>query len=122
MNREELLAYCLQKKGAWLDHPFGPDFDVVKVKSRIFAQLFELGGVPQITLNGDAMTNDFYRQRFSAHIRRGYHCPPIQQPYFNTIDLTGGVPEEELRNMVDLSYRYVVGKLSRKLRQELETE
>lgn len=120
MNRERLLDYCLAKPGAYLDHPFGPEFDVVKVKGRIFAQIFQLKGTPMITVNGDAVTNDFHRVRYPDAIKRGWHCPPVQQPYFNTIDLTGGVPEDELLSMVDFSYRYIVGKLTKKLQKELE--
>lgn len=121
MTRQQLLAYCLAQKGAYPDHPFGPDFDVVKVKGKIFAQLFDLNGTPMLTVNGDAVTNDFHRVRYPDAIRRGWHCPPVQQPYFNTIDLTGGVPDEELLAMVDFSYRYIVGKLPKKVQKELLT-
>jgi len=120
MTRTQLLDYCLSKPGAYPDHPFGPEFDVIKVKGKIFAQLFELNGVPCITVNGDAVTNDFWRVRYPDAIKRGWHCPPVQQPYFNTIDLTGEVPEEELLGMLDFSYRYVVGKLPKRIQRELE--
>lgn len=40
MNYPELLDYCLLKKGAYVDHPFGPDSDIIKVEGKIFAQLF----------------------------------------------------------------------------------
>ena len=122
MTRKPLLDYCLAQKGAYPDHPFGPEFDVVKVKRKIFVQLFELNGIPMLTVNGDAVTNDFYRMRYPDAIRRGWHCPPVQQPYFNTIDLTGRVPEEELLSIVDFSYRYVVGKLPKRVQRELEEE
>ena len=49
----------------------------------------------------------------------GYHCPPVQQPYFNTVDLTADIPDSELTAMIDRSYRYVVGKLPRRLRADL---
>ncbi len=122
MTHKELLAYCLTKKGAYIDHPFGDSSDIVKVKKRIFAQLFCLSGIPMITINGDAMTNDFYRQLYPEYVRRGYHCPPIQQPYFNTINLTGSIPDDMLLTMIDKSYSYVVGKLTKKLQKELSEE
>ena len=75
-----------------------------------------------ITVNGDPVTNDFYRQMYPEYIKRGYHCPPVQQPYFNTIDLTGNIPESELFVMIDNSYKYVVSKLTKKLQKELENE
>ena len=120
MTHEELLKYCLTKTGAYVDHPFGPDSDIIKVKKRIFAQLFYLNGKPMMTVNGDAVTNDFYRQIYPDFVKRGYHCPPVQQPYFNTIDLTENIPDDELLVMIDSSYKYVVGKLTKKARAELE--
>jgi predicted DNA-binding protein (MmcQ/YjbR family) len=51
MTEKEFLNYCLNKKGAYLDFPFGDGVAVVKVGKRIFAQLFELRGVTAVTLN-----------------------------------------------------------------------
>ena len=122
MTHNELLQYCLTKRGAYVDHPFGPDSDIIKVKKRIFAQLFSLNGTPMITVNGDAVTNDFYRKIYPDLVRRGYHCPPVQQPYFNTVDLSGDIPDNDLLAMIDSSYKYVVGKLTKKAQRELEDE
>ena len=122
MTHEQLLKYCLTKKGAYVDHPFGPDSDIIKVKKRIFAQMFYLNGKPMMTVNGDAVTNDFYRQIYPDCVKRGYHCPPVQQPYFNTVDLSGNILDKELLAMIDSSYKYVVGKLTKKARAELEEE
>lgn len=119
MTHSDLLSYCLQKKGAYEDHPFGDNCTVVKVKKRIFAQLFMLGGEPMLTFNGDIPTGEFYRTMFPDDVKRGYHCPPVQQPYFNTVNLSGSVPDEELLRMIDGSYKYVVSKLTKKAREEL---
>ena len=122
MTHEEILKYCLAKNGAYEDHPFGDESTVVKVEKRIFAQLFFLKGVPMLTFNGDAMTGDFYRKTYPDHVKRGYHCPPVQQPYFNTVDLTGKVPDGEILRMLDGSYKYVVGKLPKKIQKKLEEQ
>ena len=122
MTHKEILNYCLTKKGAYQDSPFGDGSICVKVKKRIFAQLFYLKGEPMFTFNGDMMTRDYYRRAFPDDIKRGYHCPPVQQPYFNTVNLNGSVPDEEFFHMVDSSYIYVVGKLTKKLQKELEEE
>ena len=119
MTHKELLEHCLLKKGAYIDHPFGYDSDIIKVKKKIFAQKFCLDGIPMITLNGDALRNDFYRKLYPESVKRGYHCPPVQQPYFNTIHLTGNVPADVLMEMIDYSYDYVVNKLTKKLQREL---
>ena len=120
MTHEKILKYCLAKNGAYEDRPFGEGTTVVKVEKRIFAQLFFLKGVPMLTFNGDAMTGDFYRNTYPNDVKRGYHCPPVQQPYFNTVDLTGSVPDEEILRMLDSSYKYVVGKLPKKIQRKIE--
>lgn len=122
MTHKELLDYCLTKKGAYKDSPFGDGTVCIKVKKRIFAQLFCLKGEPMLTFNGDALTGDFYRKMYPDDIKRGYHCPPVQQPYFNTVNLGGNIPDEEILQMIDISYKYVVSKLTKKVRTELENE
>jgi len=122
MNQTEILSYCLSKKGAYEDHPFGEGSTIVKVKKRIFAQLFFLNNEPMFTFNGDALTGEFYRTEFPNDVKRGYHCPPVVQPYFNTVRLNGSVPDETILRMADISYSYVVSKLTKKARMELDEE
>lgn len=111
MTPEELIDFCLKKKGACIDHPFGPDSTILKVEKKIFAQFFKLNGEDKITLNCDMMTGQFYRQLYPGTVVRGYHCPPIQQPYFNTFPINCEIPEEMIYEMIDHSYQTVVGKL-----------
>lgn len=40
-------------------------------------------------------------------------CPPVQQPYWNTIFLDD-FPDDELLNMIDLAYDTVFSKFSKK--------
>ena len=58
MTHSEILSYCLEKQGAYEDHPFGDGCTVVEVKKRIFAQLFMLGCGPMLTSNGDIVTGE----------------------------------------------------------------
>ena len=126
MTFDEIESYCLSKPGSYLDWPFGPDFFVVKVKSptqekgRIFAQPFIHRGEPKVTLNCDMLTGEVYRAIYPGTVVRGYHCPPIQQPYFNTVTLDGTVPDDVLNEMIDHAYSVVVGRLPKKHRKELE--
>lgn len=119
MLSNDWIGYCLQKNGAYLDHPFGPDSTVVKVEKRIFAQFFRLKGQDSITLNCDRMTGEFYRQCYPGIVVRGYHCPPVQQPYFNTFPLNGSVPDHIIREMIAHSYSTVVGKLPKYVQRKL---
>lgn len=125
MTCNEIIDYCLLKPGAFLDYPFDPMFPVVKVKAlsqekgRIFAQPFILRGEPKVTLNCTPMSADFYRSVYPESVTRGWHCPPIQQPHFNTVALDGTVPDEEILQMIDHAYDVVVSKLPKYLQREL---
>lgn len=119
MEAEDILDYCLAKPGAWLDHPFGPIPDCVKVGRRLFAQLYPKPKDYKITLNCDRMTADFYRQLYPGTVIPGYHCPPVQRPYFNTIWLNGTVPDGELRRMIDHAYDVVLHKHTKKEQEEI---
>lgn len=118
MQYSELLNYCLSKNGAYIDHPFGPESDIIKVEGKIFAQLFILKGKETATFNCERMTGDFYRQLFPGIIVRGYHCPAVQQPYFNSFPIDS-VPDELIFEMADHSYATVVGKLPKYKQKKL---
>lgn len=125
MTTQQIIKVCLKFPGAFLDYPFGPDVTIVKVKSaksqaRIFAQLFELNGEPKATFNCDRLTGEFYRSLYPGKVTRGYHCPPVQQPYFNTVALDGTIPDEEIMNMIRHSYAAVVAKLPKYAQEELQ--
>ena len=125
MIHQKIVDYCLQKAGAYLDYPFNPINPTVKVKSpsqdkgRIFAQPFYLRGEAKVTLNCTSAAAEYYRNVYPNAVVRGWHCPPIQQPYFNTINLDGSVPDEEILIMIDHSYKTVVAKLPMYIQKEL---
>lgn len=119
MKTEEIISYCLKKNGAYIDHPFGPESTIIKVEKKIFAQFFTLKGIESVTFNCDAMTGEFYRSLFPGVVVRGYHCPPVQQPYFNTLPLDGEVPDELILEMADHSYKIVTGKLPKYVQKRL---
>ncbi len=125
MTAEQIVEVCLKKPGSYIDRPFGPEVTVIKVRaerypaSRIFAQLFHLKGVPCATFNCSPLAGEFYRSVYPGAVTRGYHCPPVQQPYFNTVKLSGDVPDEEILRMIDHSYAVVVAKLPKYVRREL---
>ncbi len=114
MNNTEITAYCLTKPGAYDDQPFGEWPICYKVKGKIFAQLYP----DKITLKCTAFSGDALRQAYPGIVVRGYHCPPVQQPYWNTIDLSR-FPSRELPAMIDHAYETVVAKLPKKIQKEL---
>ena len=119
MTTEDWIAYCLSKPGAYVDHPFGVDSTILKVEKRIFAQFFQLHGQESCTVNCDAVSGQFYRQTYPEIVVRGWHCPPVQQPYFNTFPLNGALTDDTITEMLDLNYRTVVGKLPKYIQKKL---
>ena len=109
-----MKAYCLAKPGAMETYPFGEFPVCYKVCGKIFAQLYP----DKITLKCTAFSGEAFRSAYLGIITRGYHCPRVQQPYWNTIDLAR-FPSEELPMMIDHAYETVVGKLPKRARMEL---
>ncbi|MDD4495963.1 MAG: MmcQ/YjbR family DNA-binding protein [Eubacteriales bacterium] len=115
MTTEEIISYCLLKPEAYVDFPFGDIPICIKVKKKLFAQLYPNKQDYKITLNCDRITGEYYRSKYPNTVNRGYHCPPVQQPYFNTILLNGKVSDNEIKAMIDHSYMTVVKKLTQKV-------
>ena len=125
MTHEQIINYCLQKNGAYLDYPFNEAVPVLKVKApsqnkgRIFAQVFYLHGEPKTTLSCTPDSAMYYQSLYPGSVVRGWHCPPVQQPHFNTISLDGSVPDDVIITMIDDAYEVVVKKYPKYIQKEL---
>jgi predicted DNA-binding protein (MmcQ/YjbR family) len=117
MKTEELEAYCLQKPESYRDQPFGPEPVCFKVRKRIFAQIYPTPDDFKITLKCEPVQGDFYRMQFPGVVLRGYHCPPVQQPFWNTVYLNETVSDELVYLMIDQAYRAVIEKLNEKVKR-----
>lgn len=120
MTVEEIIAYCLSKKEAYKDYPFGEIPICLRVRGKIFAQIYPEPQDYKITLKCEPMFADFYRHRFPCTVVRGYFCPPVQQPYWNTVYMNGAVPDSELRLMMDHAYQAAVSRLPKRVQSELK--
>lgn len=118
MLPEEIKAYCLSKHKACETYPFGDVPICYKLNGKIFAQLYPYEWDYKITLKCTAEAGDFYRNVYPGKVVRGYHCPPVQQPYWNTVHLED-FPDEELLNMIDLAYETVLKSFSKKVQKEI---
>jgi predicted DNA-binding protein (MmcQ/YjbR family) len=115
MTREGLLKFCGSMPGAVEDYPFGDGVAVFKVGGRMFA-LVPLEGDPgSVNLKCDPDRALELRARFSA-VRPGYHQ---DKRHWNTVDLDGSIEDDELREMIDHSYRLVINGLPRAQRARL---
>jgi predicted DNA-binding protein (MmcQ/YjbR family) len=76
MNRDELRANCLSKRGAREDFPFGDDVAVYKVMGKLFA-LLPVDAPNQISLKCDPTFAEVLRQTY-AEVTPGYHLNKIK--------------------------------------------
>jgi predicted DNA-binding protein (MmcQ/YjbR family) len=107
MDLAEFREYCLGKSCATENTPFGPDVLVFKVSGKMFA-LAALDEVPTtVNLKCDPDLALELRDRYEE-IRPGYH---MNKKHWNTVEIEGGVPDSELRKMIDHSYDLVAKRL-----------
>jgi len=107
MHLESFREYCLTKPGATEGTPFGEDVLVLKVGGKMFA-LAALDEVPAtVNLKCDPDLALELRDRYEQ-VRPGYH---MNKKHWNTVEIDSGVPEAELRKMIDHSYELVVKSL-----------
>lgn len=111
MNAQMLMEYCQAKPGATLYCPFGPEPVCARIGKRIFAEIFT--SQPWVTLKCEPLYGQMLRDRYPQTVRRGYHCPPPQHPYNNTVTLDGTVPDAEVLAMVDHSYARALASQTR---------
>ncbi|MET7402486.1 MmcQ/YjbR family DNA-binding protein [Dactylosporangium sp. NPDC005572] len=111
MTRDELLAHCLAKPGAWQDQPWEGDV-VVKVGAKIFAFI---GGPGSTTVgvkcapSREAADEWLHRYPDDAAV-----MPYIGRSGWNTLRYGGAIPDDEIVEAVDESYRWVVSKLPKR--------
>ena len=107
MDLAEFREYCLSKPSAHEGTPFGPDVLVFKVGGKMFV-LAALDGVPTtVNLKCDPDLALDLRDRYEQ-IRPGYH---MNKKHWNTVEIECGIPDPELRKMIDHSYDLVIKRL-----------
>lgn len=116
---KKIETYCMQKPGVYETRPFGKYPICYRVMGKIFAQFNPEEKFYKLTLKCEPEKADFYRQVYAGIVVRGYHCPPVQQPHWNTIDLTAFQDMEMLFHMIDEAYDTLVGTFSKKTRGQL---
>jgi predicted DNA-binding protein (MmcQ/YjbR family) len=117
VDTRTLQAYCLAKPGAWPDNPWDQDHPVIKVgpgeASRIFAFLGAAGVGVKGGLSREAADEWLDRFPGDASVMR-YRG----RSGWNDLAFGGAIPDEDLLDAVDESYRLVVAKLPRRHRPE----
>lgn len=117
MTRDELLARCLARPGAWEDEPWEGDL-VAKVGTKIFAFLgagHPPGQPATIGLKCGA-TREAANEWLLRYPGDASVMPYIGRFGWNSLRVGGEIPDDELLEAVEASYQAVVSKLPRKER------
>jgi len=107
MYLAQFREYCLSKPRATEGTPFGPDVLVFKVGGKMFA-LAALDEVPTtVNLKCDPDLALDLRDRYEQ-VTPGYH---MNKKHWNTVEIETGIPDAEVRKMIDHSYDLVANSL-----------
>ena len=112
-SRTRWLDHCLVQPGAWRDEPWEGDV-VVKVGPKIFAFLGSVDPATSIGLKcGDREAADLWLERYPGKVGV---MPYLGRYGWNSFVLDGSIPDDEVAELIEHSYRQVVAKLPRSQR------
>ena len=84
----------------------------------MFAIISETATPVTINLKNVPAVNFALRDRWKA-VSAGYHMNKL---HWNTVTLDGTIPDDDIRGMIDDSYRLVFDSLTKKARAVIETD
>lgn len=114
MTVDEYRTYCLSFKGATEDLPFDENTLAFKVKGKIFA-LTDIDLFDSINLKCDPEEAIELRERYEG-ITPGYH---MNKRHWITVRTDGSVPSRLIYELTEKSYKLVVGKLPKNIKNTL---
>jgi predicted DNA-binding protein (MmcQ/YjbR family) len=115
MTREDLVAHCLTKPGAYLDHPWGEQDSVVKVGGKIFCFFGSDGDPPSLCAKSTRELVEQWRARYPGHIGPARY---LHKQLWSRIDVSrpDGPDDDEARELMDDSYELILASLPRSRR------
>ena len=110
-----LQAYCLAKPGAWADFPWEHDHPVIKVGAGERGKIFAFLGADSVGVKAgrDRDTADEWLDRYPGDATVMAY---IGRSGWNSLSLHAAIPDEEILEAVEESYRLVVAGLPKKHR------
>src|SRR5690606_21355899 len=114
MDIETFREYCLSLPGTTESLPFGPEFLVFKVGSKMFA-LTDIDHFESINLKCDPERAIDLRARY-PEVRPGYH---MNKRHWNTIEISPRISDQQYLQWIRESYDLVWAKLPGKERKEI---
>lgn len=116
MDGEELQKHARERvgelPGAGLDHPFGPGWDVYKVRDKVFMLLTDVTGEPIVILKSDPEEGKALREQHEG-ITPGYH---MNKKHWITLHPSDDLSKQLIDDLVADSYLLVVNNLPRAAR------
>lgn len=109
MTHKELEEYVLSFPNTWLDYPFGEGTSVYKAgdkqtrEGKLFAIIADESDPLRVSLKCDPQLAATLRERYES-VLPGYH---LNKKHWNTILCTGQLTNDEIFDLVRLSYRLV---------------
>jgi predicted DNA-binding protein (MmcQ/YjbR family) len=105
---QRTAADCAKElPGAQLEQPFGPDWEVFKVRGKVFMLMTEVPGRPVVILKAEPGEAHALRVQYS-HITPGYH---MNKKHWITVESGEGINRKLVEELVSDSYRLVVAHL-----------
>jgi predicted DNA-binding protein (MmcQ/YjbR family) len=117
MDVETMQAHCLAKPGAWPDDPWDHEYPVIKVGPGERGKIFAFLGAAKVGVKA-AATREAADEWLARYPGEATVMPYIGRSGWNNLALDGTIPDDELREAVDESYRLVVAGLPKRLRPE----
>jgi len=119
MTLQELMEHALRYPSGCAENPFGPESLCIRIGPHgpIFLNLMPVNN--WASFRCEPQQGMVWRTQFPGTVRRGWHCPPVQQPYNNTVTLNGTVPDPILLDMLDHSYYRALRSMTKEKRREL---
>ncbi|WJY64252.1 hypothetical protein CATRI_11005 [Corynebacterium atrinae] len=102
--QRQAAARAGELPGAYLDHPFGPDWDVFKVREKVFMLQTKLHGKPLVTLKADPSVSQLLRSSHQS-ITPGYH---MNKKHWITLHPGGDLDRQFVEDLVTESYLLVI--------------
>ena len=118
MDVKRMLAHCLALPGAWPDNPWGHEHPVVKVgDGQAGGKIFAFLGAEGVGVKGGP-TREVANEWLERFPGDATVMAYIGRSGWNNLSFSGAIPDDELLDAVDESYRLVVSKLPKKHRPE----
>jgi len=109
LTHKEVETYLLSFPNTWLDFPFGEGTSVYKVgnkatnEGKIFGIIADGSKPLRVSLKCDPVLALTLREKYES-VMQGYH---LNKKHWNTILCTGQLSNDELFDLVRLSYNLV---------------